>query len=284
MTDDLKRFLAVNGLFNGRKLTDVVDGDYAEMDRLLGSSRSKELEEILENKPDVMINVHPVLRSLINYFRTYQYAFVTPQGAEPIKFSSIMESDREGTLPDQLRMAVLSQFIQQAEQVKEEKDVGVFDGCLRYTPDIEFSKIPQMVVSAYYLVMYGPTGAASDRVMKYSKYFTLAGFKSFSGAQALNVVNALASADYQPRTYALTNIIVPDLLKVYKETGLVMRQSEIKDNAVDWAIDYPREGQKTKTVVVTVEHAMLRTLIVNSLQDLHSIVHGGPSNPLVVKG
>lgn len=283
MTDDLKRFLAINSLLSGRKLVDAVDGDYAELDRLLGTSRSKELDDTIASKPDVLLEVHPVFRAVINYFRTYQYAFVTPAGSEPVKFSSIMESDRKGEISQQLRAAVLTQFIRNVELVKDIEKVGVFDGCLRYTSDIDIQQLPTVIITAYYQVLYGPTGAKGDKVLKYSKYFNLAEFKTFSGAQALNAVNAFASSDYSPRTYAQTCITTPDLGEVYKKTGLVMCRSEVKDNAVDWALDYIREGQKTKVAVVTVEFEMLRTLMVNGISDLHSIVYGGPGNPLVVK-
>lgn len=279
MRDDAYRFLALNCILNGRSLVDAFDGDFERAAKVLGTPKVHEYNELFQHLEETKKVEEPLVRVLLNYMRLHCYAFVTPKGSDTVMLSSIVESDRAGEVSDILRRAIVLQLIRDVSYIDKLDDIGIRDGVFYLPKGITSDYFESVLMRAYNLFCFGPTGEPGDTLISKASSFTVAGYKPVTVAVARRLLSNLAKNNFAPSTYRETIFMIPDLFPVYQRCGCLLSNSDIRKDTIDWIMD----NGEADSISISVDKDVISSLIVNDLTDLSNIEYAGKKEGIRVK-
>ena len=282
-----RRFLALNCVLQGHSLLDACDGEITIAAEAFGVS-SKKMErmladlEVLRMRPSYFSQCSPLVKPLVNFFRSSDYAFIALPGVNPIYLSSFMVSDAAGEVDDQVRDLVIGSLIRDIAYVEKDSDIAIADGKLLLPQKYE-DDLRDAMMHAYILCVFGPgfPERSAKALLKLAPRLTMEGYRNIPATVCCEVLEELIRNGLPPTDYSATVLHIPDLLPVYQATGTIMELSS-QDDSILWMLD---EADSIKVKVLPVSPTVVRELLVTSMFDLSNIdyVVGGANGGLHVK-
>lgn len=269
MTNESKRFLALNALLHGHDILDVFSGSITEMAECLSIDESKasNLIEGLDSIKACNLDEHPLTMVFLNYYRNNHYTFVS-FGKNIINMSQFVNSDLSGNVSDELRYGYLTNLVKDIDLKDHYAVPTIKDGVLRCTAE-DFNIVHDCMIRAYTIYLLGPGDSSKKLIKDLRKYTSLDNYSGMSGATLVKIIEQIIKTKLNPTVYQQTVVNTSDLMSIYEKTGCIMCLHSKNKSSLCWLLDV--EGQEDSSTVVTVDCSHLRKYMSKGLRDLQKV-------------
>lgn len=272
LTENMRRVYALNCVLNGHSLLcayghdtqKAAEGMELTPEEVVGLDVS--LRKLEKDYADQWCT-SKVTRTILNLFRTREYAFIqTPNG--PIYLQELAESDRQGQIREDVREAVLASLVHDIQYVKAEKETRYFDGLLMIPHGITNSELKRCILDAYKLYRDGP-GTGKEPVLKWRYQMNIASSPTLNAGSLVGILRRMLKDGYAPTSYTRSTIMIADWSVVYESTGCLCEQSASQPGYVNISAADP--DTPTKTVCISLPAESLATVVRGGLRKMSSM-------------
>lgn len=268
MTNDAKRFLALNAVLHGYHVLRVFNDSIEEFaDCLhLKEDEATKLVTMLDALPAPDPVKDELTAVLLNFYRNPSYAFVAMEN-NVIPLSKFAGNDLQGAVSDELRAMFLSRLLMDVDRKPEYVHPFIADGVLHCTPQA-FTMVQTCMLEAYQLYLTGPVGMKRGLMNLLSKHTSLEYYAPMTHAVLVKIFTQMAKADISPVTYQQTFLLTPNLWETYSHTGCIMAFRDSTMTSVMWLLDV--EGEEN-AVMLSAEMSTLQGYLTRDVKQLAGV-------------
>lgn len=269
MTNDAKRFLALNAILHGYPILKVFDDSVERMADCLDlkEEEAEKLRARLDALPEAQPLENELTATFLNFYRNPSYAFVAMEN-NVIPLAKFAGNDLQGAVSDELRAMFLSRLLMDVDCVPEHVHPYIADGVLHCTPEA-FQGVQSCMLEAYQLFLSGPVGMKKSLQNLLRKHTSLEHYTPLTSTVLVRILTQIVKAGINPTIYQQTLLSTPNLWETYTHTGCIMAFKDTTMSSVLWLLDVT--GQDT-SVVLSADMSVLQGYLTRDVKQLADTV------------